>query len=302
MGIIRGGLLVIVCVLFFIGLLITNSLITIYTSLDHKDVQNNLRVVMLNYAEKQVNSTELINDKELIGIQKYCQNSSSYTFKENLTGLNINVDISCTSINNGKAAIMDEFINETIEQIYYKDYPCDLSSCLKDKNNAFYLVSEEFHDYLSGKVYILLLVSLVLFALMLILAQHRSNAFIIVGILMVVSSLPFMKLDSIISSLSGDSLYGVAKVFLANSYAVFIGSLILGILFLVIGFIIKFFTLGFKISDFFNKFKKKEEITDEKVSEIVKEEISKSKEEIDKVKKEEIKKQEMKPKNNKDKG
>lgn len=273
MGVIRGGLLVIVSIIFFVFILFTNSLITVYSSLDHNNVKNNLGVVIQDYAKDQNSSLELLNDQDLSNMKKYCENSS-YVLKENITNFGIKINISCESINQGKEAIIGEFINETVDQVYYRDYQCSISDCLKDKNTAFYLVSEKFHNYLSGKVYVLLLVSLILFGLILLLTEHRSNAFIIAGILLIIASLPFMKLESIATSLSGDSFSQIAKVFFANSYSVFIASLVLGILFLVVGIVIKLFSVGFKVSEFFNK-SKKEEITDEKVSEIVKEEVTK---------------------------
>ena len=183
-------------------------------------------------------------------------------------------------------AIVDEFVIETVDQLYYKQYECSFSQCLEDKKNALYFVSEDFRDYLSSKVYFMFLALLIMFVLMLLLAEHKANAFIIAGVILIVASLPFLKLESFAASLIGGNFSDFSKVFLSDAYKVFIINLIFGILLLLVGIAIKLTGIGMKISEFFSK-KKEKEISEEKVEEIVKQEVQK-------VKQEDVKKQPQK--------
>ncbi|MBI3623330.1 hypothetical protein HY212_04615 [Candidatus Pacearchaeota archaeon] len=283
MGIIRGGLLVIICVLFFVGLLVGNLLFSVYGSLEHSRVKENLGSAIKSFAESEANSSQLISEDDINEIKSHCQSHSSYVINSSFSDLGINVDISCENASKGNEAVVNELVSETVDQLYYKKYNCSPSQCLEDKKTALYFVSEDFRKYLSSKVYLTFIVLLVFFALMLLLAKHKSNAFIIAGAILIAVSLPFMKLESVAASLIGGNFSAFSKVFLSDAYKIFIINLILGILLLIAGIVIKITGIGIKISEHFSK-KKEGEVSDEKVEEIVKKEVAKAK-------KEEIKKQ-----------
>src|SRR3989344_2868240 len=97
-----------------------------------------------------------------------------------------------------------------------------------------------------------------------------------------------------------DYLYGVTNIFLSTSRSTFVGFLIIGIIFLIVGIVWKLFIVGFKISAFFSRHKnddekdeedeedEKESISKKDVKEIVKKEVSKN--EIKEIVKQEISK------------
>ena len=276
MGFIRGGLLVIVCILFFIGLLFGNLLFTIHGSLEYKDVKENLGDAITTLAEEQLDENPLIDSENREEIESNCKTQQSYAFDANFSDIDINVDISCASVLQGEKAIIDEFVSETVDQLYYKDYECRFTQCLEDEKNALYFVSEDFRNFLSQKVFVSLIVLAIFFVLIMLLAEHKSNGLIISGITLILASLPFMKLESIAVNLIGGNFSGFASVFLSDSYKIFIINLGLGILLLLIGIVIKVMGIGLKLSEYFNK-RKEKEVSEEKVSEIVKEEMKKAK-------------------------
>ena len=296
MGFIRGGLLVIVCILFFIGLLFGNLLFTIHGSLEYKNVKENLGDAIKSFVESEVNSSDLALSQNMDEIKLYCQTQQSYIFDANFSDMDVKIDISCASVLQGEAAIVDELVVETVDQLYLKDYECAFTQCLEDEKNALYFISEDFRNFLSQIVYIALLVLAILIVLIMLLAEHKSNGLIISGITLILASLPFMKLESIAANLIGGNFSGFASVFLSDSYKIFIINLALGALFLLVGIIIKMMGIGLKLSEYFNK-RKEKEVSEEKVSEIVKEEMKKAK--AEEAKRDKIKEKEKNKKKNK---
>ncbi|MEK6925642.1 MAG: hypothetical protein AABW50_00025 [Nanoarchaeota archaeon] len=278
MGLIRGGLSVIVSVIFFVLLLSTNILMTLNSSLEYDTLKFNLRDVLKEKAGEQINYSQIV-DKDISQLQNYCKNSSFYSTKEN--DYNLVINISCASINAGKETIVDEFINDVVEQLYYAEYSCNFVSCLQEKENVFFLVSNQFHEDVQSKLYFLIIILIISFAGIFLLAQKKHNAFIIGGILIIISALPFIKLDSLFSFV-GNSFLAIINVFFSESYSIFIKMLILGLIVLAIGIILKFFNIGFKISGLIEKFKTK--FSKEEVKEVEKSKIQKPDKDVKKKK------------------
>jgi len=109
---------------------------------------------------------------------------------------------------------------------------------------------------------------------MFFLIKEKTNLPIVVGILLALASLPFIKLNWLFSFMPNNPFFEFISVLVSNSYNIFLASMILGLIILAIGIILKFFKIGFKISEFFSK---KDATSKEEVKEIVKSEISKSK-------------------------
>ncbi len=86
------------------------------------------------------------------------------------------------------------------------------------------------------------------------LVEVKSNAFILSGSLLAISSLPLIKIEQFLSLIPfefGEFLI----VFFSEANTVFLISFITGLVVLIIGVVMKFFGIGFKIFEFFNKFK-----------------------------------------------
>ncbi len=252
MGLIRGGLFTIVATIFFIGLLTIGLLVTINHSLEYKNVQENLGDALMEQVNEQIDLNQTL---ENISIQAeiYCQDNSEISF--NSEELPVEINLSCESIDNGEEEILSELINESIEQIYYQDYDCGLTECIDDEQKVFFFFSQDFKEYVESKFYYVFGILIILFILMLLLAENKSNAFVVTGILMAVVSLPFMKLNSFFGFLDG-YLKILFQIFFSKSYSAFIRLFIFGIIFLTLGLIFKFTSLGIKFTEFINKFKK----------------------------------------------
>jgi len=253
MGLIRGGLLVITSVVLFAFFLIGNSLLVVSNSLEYENIQEELVPVITEIIDEQINLDQIVEDK-LPAMESYCVNNSEFVF--NAEGRTL--DISCGSIEQGNEMIVKEIIEDSVEEVYYQEYDCGFIECLKEqKSIPFFLLSAQTQSYFENKFYIVMLICLGLSALVFLLVESKTNMPILVGALLVVSSLPFLKLDSIAGFFADKSLLQFFTFLFTQSYSVFIKSFILGLVLIAIGIFFKFFNWGFKISEFIGKFRNK---------------------------------------------
>lgn len=294
MGFIRGGLLVIASVLFFIGLLAGGFFYTLNTSLNYENVKIQIYDLANKTLSEKLNTAQILGE-DLNRLKLYCkQNNSSYV--ANQSEMNIKTNISCESISQGKEAIIQEFLNESVEQIYYAEYDCTILKCLEDKDKYFFFVSQQFKEEIANKLYITYICLAILLILILILTKKKHNAFFIIGALFVIASLPFLKLESLFSFL-GESALSVINIFFSKSYTAFIRMIIIGVSILIVGFLFRFFELGFKISNMIEKIKSKDSASKEETSS----KVSQSKKEDKKPEKQEQKQTSNKQKETKKK-
>lgn len=271
MGFIRGGLLVIVSVLFFISLLIMNSLMVITFSLDYDNIKAELVPVVKETLKEQINISSIISAEQYPLMQQYCENLSEtdeYVF--NIEGYTFVVP--CSSLSQGAEAVVDSAIDSFVYEQYYKQYDCNFWDCLKGEGIPLVIVSEHSKDYWQIKFYYLLLSSLILLALMFLLIEKKTNLPWVTGPIVILSSLLFAKLEALTrwlintfvkipfsSEITPDSFFDFFNLIFVQSSKVFWIMFIIGIVLLVAGIILKFFTIGFKINEFLSKFGKKEE-------------------------------------------
>jgi len=250
MGIIRGGLLVVISVLLFISFLAGNLFLTMDKSLEYDNVKAEILPVVRDIADEEMDITNVIEDN-METMEDYCLNNSDYVFEES----DYTFEVSCESVSKGSEAVVDEGTENLLEDIYYNDYDCGFISCFEEMEYPFFLVSEKFKNKFNNWFYVSLLISLALIVLVFILVESKSNFFIISGSLLIISALPFMKINWFLSS-KDNIISNFLIVFFSNSYSIFLSGLILGIVLLILGVISKFFGIGFKIHEFFSKFKK----------------------------------------------
>jgi len=255
MGIIRGGLFVVLSVLFFTSLLIGNTLLTLNLSLDYETIKPEITFVVKELIEKE-SSFENVIDEVYPAMELYCQNNSEFVFSEQ----GQTFVISCEAISQGKDSIIEEGINNAVENIYYKEYDCDFWNCLGEQELPLFLISEKAKNYWQTKFCYVFLISLILIVLMFIFISSKTNLPLVIGSLLIVSSLPFMKLKSIISYFSDNNLFELFAIFFSKSYFVFLIVLVIGIIILGLGILLKFFGIGFKINNLIQKFSKKSNI------------------------------------------
>ncbi|MEK6830254.1 MAG: hypothetical protein AABY15_09125 [Nanoarchaeota archaeon] len=267
MGFVRGGLFVIFSVLFFISLLLANSLFVATSSLDYQNLKQELIPVVKQALNEQINITSFIEEEKYPLMQKFCANSSQeleYVFSEK----NYTFTVPCSAITNGTQNAIDSAVDNLFYEYYYKEYNCNFFDCLQEDSIPFFLVSEHSKNYWSGKFYYSLLALAVLLAFMFVLIGKKTNLPLVAGSLIILSSLLFAKLESLaiwlinIASTSPINLDKYLKFFtliFTQSYRVFLIMLIIGIAVLVLGIILKFFAIGLKINEFFSRFDSKKE-------------------------------------------
>lgn len=245
MGFIRGGLLIIISILLLISFLAGNLFLTMSLSLRYENVQPELVSAVEDMAMGEFNLTKQIRENYGV-MQSYCEDNSEYVFSyEGQT-----IIISCDTILQGPEAVINQGIEDIIEQIYYGEYDCGFWDCLEE--NPFFLISEKSHDYWQGKFYFALISALILIALSFFLSQHKQNWPILVGSLLVVSSLPFMKLKFFFSFLD-ETYLQFLTIFISKAPIVFLGAFILGLVLLGTGIVLHFVNLGNFIAEKIDK-------------------------------------------------
>ncbi len=268
MAVIRGGLLIIGSILLFLSFLAANVFLTFNLSLSYDNVKIELDPIVRELAEKEMNFTSIIVDREFLLMQNSCQASSTYLF----SAAGYDFEVPCTVVAQGSDAVVDYSVNGLIDKIYFDKYDCAFWKCAKEK--PFVMISQKARDYWASKFYFILVVSLVLVAVMFFLVERKVNLFILVGALLGVAAWPFAKFDWAASLISNEYLASFFTIFFAGARIAFWVSLIAGLILLGIGIVLRFVR--------WDSAKKKFSRRD--VQEIVKKEVHKSKQEV-KVKK-----------------
>lgn len=263
MGAIRGVLLVIVSVLFFILLLVGNILLILSLSLQYDNVQAELASSIKDVVAKGINVEEVM-EKSYPLMKLYCQNNSEFVFRDDGSGYTFTIP--CDVIAQGFEAIVDYGINSLVENFYYEDYDCEFWDCIEKTGSPLFLVSEKAKNYWNSKFYLALMASIVLIVLIFFLVEKKSNLFVIVGSLLIISALPFMKLDWVLSFISDKPFLELLTIFFTKVHTVFLISIISGIVVLSIGILLKLFGVGFTISNIFSRFQKKDVKKDKRIS------------------------------------
>ncbi|MBU2104507.1 MAG: hypothetical protein KKF67_01890 [Nanoarchaeota archaeon] len=249
MGVIRGGLFVIASVLFFISLLVGGILWTVSLSLEYNVIKPELSSVIEDVVTDNTNFSEIVEEK-LPAMEKYCENNSEFVFSQE----GYVVDIPCETFEEGTSAVINETINDIVEDVYYQEYDCGFIQCFKESaGKPFFLISEMAKNYWRNKLYIVLTLSFIILILMFLLIENKTNLPLVVGPLLVITSLFFTKLDWISSFTSEKILLQIISVFFTQSLGVFWRFFIAGILVLIAGVFIKLFGIGFGISNFIEK-------------------------------------------------
>jgi len=272
MGVIRGILIVVASVLLFFSFLLINLSWTLSSSLNYENVQSQSTLIVKDILQDQIGLDNYIRTA-LPQMQMYCQNNSDYvSIYQGYT-----FGIPCDVIMQGEEAIINETVKDLVFNIYYTEYECNFLDCLKESEIPMFLVSEKAYDYWTNKFYFSLMVSFVLLILIFVLVEKKTNMPILAGSLLIVSSLPFIKLDYVLSLFADKMFVKFLSIFFSQAYPVSVQVLVAGIIFLIVGILLKCFKVGFFISELISKFRKKSDSKKDK-----KPIIKKKKEEISK--------------------
>jgi hypothetical protein len=270
MGFLRGAVITIFSIVLVISLFLMNFTLIVSWSLQHDNLQPALKTSATNFLKNTLNAESIFNGESESLMQAYCIVNKEYNF----TYGEDTITIPCEVILKGEDAVIDYGVSNLIDIEYYKEYSCDFWKCVKDSQVPLVLFSEKAMDYWRGKFFLLLIVSFVLFALIFLISRKRPVTIAITGLLIIVSSLPFRKLDWVIH-LIPKQFSGIISVFFTKAHEVFIIMLFVGLLFIGLG--IAFRLLGLKLVFWEST---PENTTNSGVSksemrEIIKEEISK---------------------------
>lgn len=255
MGVIRGILLVLVSVTLFLSLFATALFWTLSSSLLYENVEKESVVVLKDLLESAGMTGSI--SAVIPTMQLYCGNNTDSDYVFNEAGYTMSVP--CSSVSLGEDAVMDEMIKSLVQVIYYTRYDnCNFWDCGGESGAPLFLVSEKAHNYWNNKFYLLVGVSLILSALVFLLVKKKTNAPILAGSLLIISSIPFFKLDLLFGLFSDKMISKLLNVFFSQSFNISLNLLVWGIILILIGVVFKIFKIGFSISDFLSKFQKKE--------------------------------------------
>ena len=291
MGVIRGILLILVCILIFISLLLTGVFATLNFSLDYDNVKIHFNSLKKETLQKQGDLNFVNLNKN--SLEKYCNSTNNTQYVFNEEKINHVFTIPCDVVLQGSEKIIDYEIDILVNETYYKTYECQFWRCFKETGAPFFLISKYAQDYWKSNYFNLLIISIFLIILLFFLVENKTNFPILTGILLGIAFLPIAKLDTIgawivelllsfvknaISGLGVINLSSFSLIFFGKSNDVFLTGFIFGLVLIGIGIIIKLFKIGFKIENWISKFKNKkkenkniEEIKEKKDVENVKE-------------------------------
>ena len=289
MGFIRGSVVVLVSSLLFLTLFLGNAFLTLSWSLEYNNLETNANNVAVQAFDTLGIKEEIESNYNLMVI--YCDNQEAFDFSSQ----GINIPIPCYEIAKGPEAVIQYSVSNALHDLYYRTYDCSFFECLKTGDGPYVLVSEVAMNYWKSKFKICLLGSILLFVLMFIFIEKKHSTLTVTGILMILSALPFRKLNWLLAFLPEGNLTEMVLSFFTRSYNVFLIMTIIGVSLFAVGIAFEFLGIGLKITKFFTKEKatkekekkgsvpmiateEKESFTKEEVKEIVREELRKVKE------------------------
>ena len=258
MSVVRGILLVIVTVLLFLSFVAGILFLTLSLSINYDNLQKEATSTIKSAIQEQYNlAQEIENQYPLIDL--YCKENADYVFSyEEFT-----IDVPCSVALQGTDAILDEGIRDVVHSIYYKEYDCSFLDCFKNSEIPLFLVSQKSYNFITSELYLLLAISLILLVAMFFLYEKKTNMLIVTGILLMISSLLFIKLDALLLVISNKTISKILGIFFSKAYFLALRVLIAGIIVIIIGMILKIFKAGFFIHNTISKLKKKKEIKPE---------------------------------------
>jgi len=266
MGFIRGALVTITTILLFVSLLSTGIFLTISLSLNYNVIKPEVQTIVQGIILEENNVNGI--DTAIVAMQLYCKQTNNTMFVHNLEGYDI--EIPCDVINQGSEAVINHTVDDLVEQNYYKEYDCEFMDCFNQEGPPFFLLSKHSKDYFNHWFYICFIISILLAIGLFFFAQSKNGYPFLIGILLIVASLPFLGIGKIISMVIGWEYAEIFSAFFTQSYAIFLIYIILGIIAIGTGIVLKFLSIG----RFFGKlFKKDEKVTKEDIKDSVKEVI-----------------------------
>lgn len=248
MGFLKKGGVVLICIILLLSFIIGNALFTVSSSLKYDNVQKNFNPILKEIVYDDFNGSEIEDNFGFL--HDFCEKNpnQNYLIEHEI----YNVSIPCSDVLEGnQQTFIDKQINDFIEEIYYAEYNCGFFDCFKGNSVPFFLLSEKSKDYLSGKFYWSIFISIILAVLIFFLLENKDNLWILLGSLLIISAIPFFKISSF--TFGNSTFAKIYSVFLGSSHKIFIICLVLGVLLLAIGVLLKFWSFEEIVSLFRKK-------------------------------------------------
>ena len=248
MGLIRGGLVFILGIFLLMSLIVGNIFLTLSLSSNPENLKEELASETGKLIDSTVENVLGIGIEEVINevlpkLQSHCENNTEYVFSEQ----GYTISIPCEIVKKGKDAIIEEGINNIVDEIYEKEYECEsILECVSspDIRNSLYLISEEAKQEWKSKFNFTLFISMLLISIMFFLVSQKIDLPIIVGFLILLSSLPILGINKIISLLDFPFIKIIPLLFSESGF-VFSVVFIIGVAFMTLGILTKFFNFGY---------------------------------------------------------
>jgi hypothetical protein len=240
MGFIRGGLLTIAIIILLFSLVTGNIFFVASSSLERDNIEKHLTPVLEKIVFSSINSSNISENFEIM--KTYCENENTeYTIDKD----DFNISVNCEDILSGTPeSVLDEEISQLIDDVYYNEYDCAFFSCF-DSGVPFFLISKHTKDYLRGKFFFLLGFSVIIVLIMFFLFKDKKNLPISLGILIIISSFPFIWVNSVTKTLSNETARDIFSAILSNAYFSFVLIFILGVVILGVGVSLKFWSFSY---------------------------------------------------------
>ena len=242
----------------FAGFLLFSSLLAfgiswdLSSSLKYENVEANAVEAMLNVLNSQMNITQQI-DQNLPMIQQYCR-TNPQGLVLNYQGYNIT--ISCQDANGNSTELVKNTLKNFVNEIYYTNYDCNYWGCFKKYSGSpLFLLSEKSYSYWKNIFYYSAAATIALFIAFSLLYKKKENLMITSGIIIMLSSLPLLVMQKILSTFP-KIVSDVGSVFFSQSGIVFLTMVISGAVITGVGIILRVFGIGVKIYEIFEKRKK----------------------------------------------
>lgn len=264
MGMLRSGGLAVLAIIIFLLLLVTNGLLAVTMSLNYQVLEPELISVVTDIVVERGVKAEIAEG--LPSMQEDCLNSSNFTFDQ----AGIVMTIPCDVVGQGEVAILDFAITDIVNDIYYKDYNCTFWACSTEESIPTHLFSEMARSYWRGKLSLVLGIVIVLIVLGFLIAEGRKNYPFLLGGLVILAALPFIKVSWFFSLFGSFELARVLGVFFSQAFSVFLIMITIGVVLILLGVAIKFVGLGSFIDKIMGGEKKRMKV---EVKEEVKKEI-----------------------------
>ncbi|MBD3247435.1 hypothetical protein GF378_02335 [Candidatus Pacearchaeota archaeon] len=285
MGFIRSILVTLISVLLFLTLLSTNTFFTFTNSLEYETLEPELTSAVTEIVNDSIDLSVL--DDNLPAVAVYCNqpgvseislsriSDQIQEIQENqdmevinnsesdqIPGENLSSDIEeygfsdyvipCNMITQGSTEIISYLVSKKIEGQYYKEYDCEFWDCVSTSEIPFFLISQKARDYWKGWFYWAVLASIVLAIILFVFIEVKSSGPFFIGGLLIIASLPFLGMGWLLTLVSGWTYARILTLFFTKSFVTFLISFTIGIVFILIGIVLKFLDIGNKISGWFN--------------------------------------------------